>query len=54
MRIIRKKISKSSKKKKKRYPAQRGGFKLKKHARQLIRFKDIDQAIYYPNRTKEL
>ena len=52
MRIIRKKISKSSKKKK--YPAQRGGFKLKKHARQLIRFKDIDQAIYYPDRTKEL
>jgi len=52
MRIIRKKISKS-KKKKKHYPAQRGAFKLKKHSRQLIREKDIDQAIYYPNRTNK-
>lgn len=51
MRVIRKKISKSSKKKK-QYPGQRGAFKLKKKNSQWIRPKDVDQAIYYPNRNK--
>lgn len=33
------------------YPPMRGSFQFKKNAKQWIRKEDIDQSIYYPNRT---